>query len=68
MGHAASKFKQTDVVRAVKAARAAGLDVARVEIKPIGEIVIHHQTAPEEPTNAFDQWQSKHARASQKPQ
>jgi hypothetical protein len=33
-------FRQNDLVRALKGARAAGLDVARVEIDKAGKIVI----------------------------
>lgn len=40
MPRAAQTFRQTDVVRAIKAARAAGEDVARVEIGRDGRIVI----------------------------
>jgi hypothetical protein len=35
-----SKFRQSDVTRALKAARAAGLEVAKFEISSEGSIVI----------------------------
>lgn len=40
MARGALAFKQTDVVRAVKAARAAGLEIGRIEIERNGRIVI----------------------------
>jgi hypothetical protein len=40
MSRAASTFRQTDVVRALRAARAAGLEVARIEIGKDGKIVV----------------------------
>ena len=40
MSRAASTFRQTDVVRALRAARAAGLEVARYEIGKDGKIVV----------------------------
>jgi len=37
-------FKESDVVRAVKAVRKAGLDIARVEIDSSGKIVVIAKT------------------------
>jgi hypothetical protein len=42
-------FKQADLVRAIKSARACGLDIVRTEIAPNGRLVLIHvpnQTAP----------------------
>jgi hypothetical protein len=60
MGRAASTFKQTDVVRAVKAAQAAGLDVGAVEISPDGTIRVKvgGDKYTEEPASPFDQWKA----------
>lgn len=68
MGRAASTFKQTDVVRAVKAAQAAGLDVGAVEISPDGTIRVKvaGDNNTEEPTSPFDQWKAnRHASANE---
>jgi hypothetical protein len=35
-----SAFRQIDVTRAIKATRAAGIDIARIEIDRAGKIVI----------------------------
>jgi hypothetical protein len=35
-----SAFRQIDVTKAIKAARAAGVEVARVEIEPDGKMVV----------------------------
>lgn len=43
MPRSPASFKHCDIVRAVKAVRAAGLDVARTEIGPDGRIVIVHK-------------------------
>lgn len=43
MSRGPATFKQCDVVRAVKAAHAAGLDVTRTEIGPDGRIVLVHK-------------------------
>lgn len=57
-----SKFRQSDLTRALKAAIAAGLEIAAVEIDPTGKIVI--MTGAKElaaPKNALDKWMTKHA-------
>jgi hypothetical protein len=40
MARAPSTFRQQDVTRAIKAAAAAGVDIARIEIDKAGKIVI----------------------------
>ncbi len=40
MSRSPSRFRQTDLTRAIKAARNAGVDVARAEIAKDGKIVI----------------------------
>lgn len=49
-------FKQTDVTRAVKGVRAAGVSVGRVEIDRDGRIVIESASTPAAPQSDFDQW------------
>lgn len=61
-----ASFKQADLTRAVKAARAAGLNVARIEIDPDGKIVLVHNTETiSGPLSALDEWKAKkNARSS----
>jgi hypothetical protein len=40
MARAPSKFRQQDVTRAIRAAIAAGVDIARIEVAKDGRIVI----------------------------
>lgn len=60
-------FKQSDIVRAVKAARAVGMDVERVEIAPDGRIVVVQRgSIPTAATSPLEAWKAKRdARASQ---
>ena len=63
MPRRAAAFTQSDMTRALKAAQAAGLDVARVEVQPDGTINVVMASANEnrEPGGpaAFDQWRAK---------
>ncbi len=53
-------FRQTDVSRAVKGAKAAGLDVAAVEIDASGTIRLFDRTASASvPPDAFSNWKEK---------
>lgn len=57
-------FRQADVVRALKACRAAQQPVAGVEITADGTIRILTSAAPSEPASPFDSWkQKRHATA-----
>jgi hypothetical protein len=58
MGRSSSTFRQTDVVRAVRAVRTAGYDVARILIDKAGKLEIVTATE-DEPGNALDEWQKK---------
>ncbi len=65
MGRAPSAFRQADVVRAVKAVRAAAVPVSGVEIAPDGTIRILTAALPEAPSSPFDSWkQKRHASAA----
>lgn len=57
-----SRFRQSDLTRALKAAITAGLEVAVVEIDPSGKIVI--MTGAKElasSASALDKWMAKDA-------
>ena len=60
MSRAPSTFRQGDVTRAVKAARAAGLDVVRTEIDRDGRIVLVHKAdAAPAPVDEFSEWKAR---------
>lgn len=52
MSRTPARFKQADLTRAVKAARAAGLEVTRTEITKDGRIVLVHTSVADEPERA----------------
>lgn len=57
MGRGPLSFKQADVHRAVKGAKAAGMELGRVEIDPAsGRIVLVAVGKAEEPRNDLDKW------------
>ncbi|WP_416356356.1 hypothetical protein ACLNGM_20335 [Aureimonas phyllosphaerae] len=54
------RFRQADYVRAVKAAKAAELEIHRTEIHPDGRIVLVHRTEPlGERRETVDEWWAK---------
>jgi hypothetical protein len=59
-------FRQHDVTRALRAARAAGLEVTGYEIEPTtGKIVVTtagRASPPSTPDAALEQWLANHAR------
>jgi hypothetical protein len=57
-------FRQADITRALRAARAAGINVASVEIDPAtGKITITtHGAAGNEQTTDLDKWMASNAR------
>lgn len=60
MARTPATFRQADVARAVRAVKAAGLDVVRTEIGPDGKIVlVHASEVTSEPANPFDEWKAK---------
>jgi hypothetical protein len=61
MGHGPATFKETDLTRALRAARKAGADVGRVEIGRDGRIVLvllknGDEVSPE--GNEWDKWRT----------
>ena len=60
MGHGPARFKETDVTRALRAARKAGADVDRVEIGRDGRIVLVLKNGDEASAegNEWDEWRT----------
>jgi hypothetical protein len=61
MSRTPAKFKQSDLLKAYKAARAGGLDVERTEIGPGERIVLFHKVRPDQdgPDTALNAWLAK---------
>lgn len=55
-------FRQADLVRAIRATRKGGLEVARTEIDPDGRIILFHAAPTAEteaaPASPFDAWKA----------
>jgi hypothetical protein len=56
MARAPSTFRQLDVTRAIKAVRAGGVDIARIEIDRAGKIVIITATEPAQVKTGGNEW------------
>ncbi len=52
-------FRETDVRRAIKAARSSGIEIARVEIDKYGKIVVVTGKPDETATTPLDEWRSR---------
>jgi hypothetical protein len=67
MTNRTAKFRQTDLKRALCAAKAAGLEVKQVELDPATGKIIITTTAGERSVvdrSALDDWLATHARSS----
>ena len=51
--------RKAEIVRAVQAAKASGLDVAGIEIGPTGGIRIMESRAIPAPATDFDRWEAQ---------
>jgi hypothetical protein len=61
MARAPSTFRQQDVTKALRAAKAAGVDIARIEIARDGRIVIITEAETErQDSTPLDAWMAKH--------
>ena len=61
MARAPLKFKQTDVARAVKGAKAGGFDVGRIEIASDGRIVMFDHGDASQPVAKSNAWDEVYA-------
>lgn len=59
MARTPANFKQADMVRAIKAALAAGVDVVRTEVAPDGTIRLIHSDCSPVPTGDFDRYEKE---------
>ena len=59
MPRPAAGFRQTDLARAVRGAKAGGMKVARIEIDPSGKIVLIAESHAAEPRADLDHWLEK---------
>jgi hypothetical protein len=60
MANTSRPFKQVDLVRAVRAAKAGGMNVNRAEIDPTtGRIILEEVMARAERLSPLDDWQEK---------
>jgi hypothetical protein len=62
MSRGPTKFRQTDLARALRAALAAGLEVARIRVDKNGEITMELVTtgSTKEPATPLDEWLAAH--------
>ena len=61
MTRGSSTFRLRDVTRAVRAARAAGIEVQSIEIDPASGRITITANAAVERTDDFDKWMASHA-------
>jgi hypothetical protein len=59
VARASATFKQADLVRAVKAARAAGLPVTATQITPDGTIRLIHTERAAHPSSDYDRFEAE---------
>jgi hypothetical protein len=64
MSRGPTKFRQTELARALRAALAAGLEVARIRVDKNGEITMELVTtgSTKEPATPLDEWLATHER------
>ena len=60
-GPAASRFRQRDLTAAVRAARAAGIEIRRIEIDRTGRIILTACPDRVTPEEDLDKWLAEHA-------
>ena len=59
MARTPARFKETEVVRLIKAARAGGMDPTGVEVLPDGTVRVSENARLQEPVTEFDRWKSE---------
>jgi hypothetical protein len=57
MSRGRQTFRRNDLMRAIKAALAAGVDIARPEIEPTGKIVIVIAKSGPSPAETVNEWE-----------
>jgi hypothetical protein len=56
MGRGSCTFKEVDLIRALKAAKKAGVDVARAEVARDGKIVLVLNRDEAQPSSEHNEW------------
>jgi hypothetical protein len=64
VGHGSCTFKEVDLIRALKAAKKAGVDVARAEVARDGRIVlVLNRNSDTQPNSERNEWDEEVSRA-----
>jgi hypothetical protein len=55
-----SNIRERDIAKALKGARAAGMEIARVEIDLVGKIILFTKSDSDEALSPLEKWRQDH--------